>query len=223
MRNSVIITAAGLGSRMKSAIPKQFLLLGGKPILMRTIEVFFAYDPGIEIILVLDPNWKTYWLSLCKEYGFSIQHLVVEGGNKRFLSVQNAINHATGEFVAVHDGVRPLVSKETIDLCFQSAQIHQACVPILPIHQSIRKIEEEKGRAVDRNKFFTVQTPQIFSRKLLIETYGMDYQKEFTDEATAVESIGYEIATVIGNEDNLKITTQQDLKWANFIFNENGH
>jgi len=220
LNNSLIITAGGVGQRMQSKIPKQFLLLKDIPVLMYSIRVFHEFDPNLEILVVLPKAWHEYWNKLCEEYKFTIKHRLVEGGEERFFSVKNAINHATGELVAIHDGVRPLVSSETIDRCFQSAQINRASVPVIPVNQSVRKQLIEGNIAVDRTKYFLVQTPQIFHRKQLIEAYNQEYSPAFTDDASVVEALGVPVHMVIGNEENIKITTPQDLKFANFLLSQ---
>ena len=137
LSRSLIITAGGFGKRMNSEIPKQFLLLQGKPVLQRTIEAFYTFDSSMEIIVVLPETWSNHWEELCHKFEMAVEHRVVIGGSERFYSVKNAIEHATGELVAVHDGVRPLVSQKTIERCFESAQINRASVPVLPVNEII--------------------------------------------------------------------------------------
>jgi 2-C-methyl-D-erythritol 4-phosphate cytidylyltransferase len=220
MRNTVIITAGGIGKRMGSEIPKQFLEVNGKPVLMHTITAFYEYDKQFEILLTLPAQWEDYWLDLCKKHAFFIEHRVVVGGEERFHSVKNAINHATGELIAIHDGVRPMVSQETIQRVFESAQIHHAAVPVIAMNQSIRKVTQEGNKSLNRNDYFIVQTPQVFTRKILIESYAQTYDTHFTDDASVVESRGYSIHLVDGNEENVKITTTKDLKLVEHFLNE---
>ena len=214
MTNSVIITAGGIGKRMGSTVPKQFLLVHNKPVLMHTLEAFYAYDNEFEIILTLPQEWVNHWNELCETHGFAIAHRVVTGGEERYHSVKNAINHATGELIAIHDGVRPMVSQETIQRVFESAQIHHAAIPVIPVSQSIRQVTLEGNKSLDRNEYFIVQTPQVFTRKILIESYNQPYDPLFTDDASVVEQRGYAIHVVEGNEENVKITTLKDLKLA---------
>lgn len=218
MHNSVIITAAGIGKRMGGTVPKQFLLVAGKPVLMHTMEAFYAFDSGLEFILTLPQEWQEYWQKLCGEYNFTLLHRVITGGEERFHSVKNAVNHATGELIAIHDGVRPMVSDETIKRVFESAQIHHAAVPVVPVSQSIRKVTEQGSMSLDRSEYYIVQTPQVFTRKILIESYNQPYDPTFTDDASVVENRGYSIHTVEGNDENSKITTQKDLKLAEHYF-----
>ena len=212
MHNTVIITAGGIGKRMGSEIPKQFLEVAGKPVLMHTIDAFYEYDPRFELLLTLPEQWEEHWKALCEKHHFTIEHRVVVGGEERFHSVKNAINHATGELIAIHDGVRPMVSQDTIQRVFESAQIHHAAVPVIPVSQSIRKVTQEGNQSLDRNEYFIVQTPQVFTRKILIEAYNQPYDTRFTDDASVVENRGYSIHLVDGNEENVKITTTKDLK-----------
>lgn len=212
--NSVIITAGGTGKRMGAGVPKQFLLIDGRPMLMHTIEAFYSFDPTFELILTLPEEWASHWEELCEKHTFTIPHRLVTGGEERFHSVKNAINHCTGEFIAIHDGVRPFVSQDTIRRCFESAQIHHAAIPVVPVNQSIRKVTEEGNLGVNRNEYKVVQTPQVFTRKILIESYNQPYDPAFTDDASVVENRGYEIHMVEGNEENIKITTKQDLLLA---------
>ena len=220
LSRSLIITAGGFGKRMNSEIPKQFLLLQGKPVLQRTIEAFYTFDSSMEIIVVLPETWSNHWEELCHKFEMAVEHRVVIGGSERFYSVKNAIEHATGELVAVHDGVRPLVSQKTIERCFESAQINRASVPVLPVNESVRKMLLEGNKSVDRKNYFLVQTPQVFHRKQLIEAYNQDYSELFTDDASVVEALGVAVHMVIGNEENIKITTQKDLKFAEFLLQE---
>ena len=212
--NSVIITAAGLGKRMGSQIPKQFLPIHGLPVLMHSISRFYDFDNQIEIILTLPDDWVKYWEELCEEYNFSIQHRVVSGGEKRFHSVKNAINHATGDLIAIHDGVRPLVTVETIKRCFESAQILKAAVPAIKPQAGLRIKTEEGSKKVNREEFAQTQTPQVFQRGILIRAYKQDFDASYIDDAAVVENLGVNIHVVDGNEENIKITTKKDIGYA---------
>jgi 2-C-methyl-D-erythritol 4-phosphate cytidylyltransferase len=212
--NSVIITAAGLGKRMGSQIPKQFLPIHGLPVLMHSISRFYDFDNQIEIILTLPDDWVKYWEELCEEYNFSIQHRVVSGGEKRFHSVKNAINHATGDLIAIHDGVRPLVTIETIKRCFESAQILKAAVPAIKPQAGLRIKTEEGSKKVNREEFAQTQTPQVFQRGILIRAYKQDFDASYIDDAAVVENLGVNIHVVDGNEENIKITTKKDIVYA---------
>lgn len=218
--NSVIITAAGLGKRMGTQIPKQFLPVAGMPVLMHTIKRFYDFDSGIEIILTLPQDWVAYWEELCKEYSFDIKHRIVTGGEKRFHSVKNAINHATGDLIAIHDGVRPLVTLETITRCFESAQILKAAVPAVKPNAALRIKTEDGSQKVNRDSFVYTQTPQVFQRGILIRAYKQDYDSSYNDDAVVVENLGVSIHVVDGNEENIKITTKKDISYAEEVLSE---
>lgn len=211
---SIIVTAGGIGKRMNSTLPKQFLLIREKPILMRTIEQFYRYDPNIQIILTLPDEWKTFWEELLLEYDFKIPHRVVSGGEERYHSIKNALSYCNGNVIAVHDGVRPLVDYETLKRCFGAILENDAVIPVIPINESIRKSEGGKTKAVPRSEYMIVQTPQCFQKKVLVEAYELPYHEKITDDASLVEEAGYSIATVEGNPENIKITSQMDLKYA---------
>ena len=211
---SVIITAGGIGKRMRSSLPKQFMLVNEKPILMYTIDRFYRFDPKIQIILTLPEDWLNYWESLLREYDFKIPHRVVVGGKERYNSIKNALEKCSGSLIAVHDGVRPLVDEETIKGCFEEAEEKGAAIPVVSIADSMRKKNEHSTEVVDRSDYLIVQTPQCFKSEILNEAYKLPFHKGITDDASLVEEAGYEIETVIGNDMNIKITTQSDLKYA---------
>jgi len=212
MKKEVIIVAGGQGQRMHSALPKQFLLLGGKPILMHSIECFFCYDSSIHIVLVLPENQLGYWEELKSAYQFNIPHDVVTGGNERFFSVQNGLTHISGNsLVAVHDGVRPFVSDETLHRCFDGAEKYGNAVPCCKVNDSMRQVTQQKNCAVDRSVFRVIQTPQVFRSDILVKAYEQDFSARFTDDASVVEILGENIHLVDGNIENIKITTTFDL------------
>ncbi|MGB1103824.1 MAG: 2-C-methyl-D-erythritol 4-phosphate cytidylyltransferase [Crocinitomicaceae bacterium] len=217
IKHSVIITAGGTGKRMGGAIPKQFLEIDGKPIIMHTIEKFVDFDSDIQVVVVIPSDQKANWNKLCQKHNFSIKHEIVEGGVERFFSVKNGLAIASGELIAVHDAVRPFVSKKVIENCFSSAQQNGAAVPVISLKESIRTINGQTTRAVSRKDFALVQTPQCFQSKLLKAAYQSRYKNEFMDDASVVEYAGGEITAVAGNEENIKITSPMDLKWAKCI------
>lgn len=199
--------------RMGKELPKQFLPLRGKPILMRTVERFVSADPAIRIILVLPVAHQAYWQSLCANYGFSVPYLLADGGETRFHSVKNGLQRIDGGgWVAVHDGVRPFVSVETIRRCFDEAARTGAAVPCLPVIETLREQNGAESRTVDRQRFRTVQTPQVFDVRLLREAYSQPYSASFTDDASVVEAAGRRITLVEGNRENIKITEPFDLR-----------
>lgn len=211
---SVIITAGGIGRRMRSSLPKQFILVNQKPILMYTIKIFYDYDPKIEILLTLPEDWRNYWEDLIREHDFKIPHRVVSGGKKRYDSIKNALTKCTGQLIAVHDGVRPLVEIDTIRHCFDEAEKSGAVIPVVPIVESLRKKNGLGTEIVNRKDFLIVQTPQCFQREVLLGAYQNPYHEGIMDDASLVEEAGHPIETIIGNESNIKITTQPDLKYA---------
>lgn len=211
---TVIITAGGIGKRMEANLPKQFLCIDGKPILMRTIQRFFDYNADIQIIVTLPNDWVKFWKELCEKHNFTISHAIVEGGKERFHSIKNALQLVEGSVVAVHDGVRPFVSKETIQSCMIEANTKGAAVPFLNMKESIREVGIGSSRAVNRTHFITIQTPQCFQRDLLVKAYEQEYHEGITDDASLVEQLGVTIQLVPGNEENSKITSPIDLKIA---------
>lgn len=215
MDKHVIIVAGGIGKRMRSEIPKQFLNVAGKPILIHTFDSFFKYSKDINITLVLPKPFINFWKSLCKRYSFEAVHKVIEGGSTRFNSVQNGLRGIhNGGLVAIHDGVRPLVSKETLNRVFKKAQETGNAIPVVKINESIRKIDEKNSHFVNRREYRLIQTPQCFHSELIKRAYQQEYIEEFTDDATVVEAMGIKINLVEGNMENIKITRPGDIKIA---------
>ncbi len=217
----VIIVAGGKGLRMGGDIPKQFLPISGKPVLMRTLERFHEYSPTLSIILVLPKEQQDYWKELCKEYSFTVEHTIANGGETRFHSVQNGlalIPDGEQGVVGVHDGVRPFVSTEVIRRCYDTARTAKAVIPVTPVVETLRYVG---GVGADRNvlrsDFRLVQTPQTFDIQLLKEANRQEYSEAFTDDASVVEGIGATVTMVDGNRENIKITTPFDLKIAEVL------
>jgi 2-C-methyl-D-erythritol 4-phosphate cytidylyltransferase len=217
---SVIITAGGVGKRMGANIPKQFLEINGLPILMHTINRFVAFDPAIQVVLVLPKDQLDVWKNLCEKHQFELKHEMVVGGKERFHSVKNGLEKVTGQYVAVHDAVRPLVKEKVIQECFDEAIKNEAAVPVIPVKESIRKISGDQSQALLRKDYVIVQTPQCFSVDVLKKSYQKPFDASFTDDASVAESSGYQIRTVPGNEENIKITSPADLKWARLLLND---
>jgi 2-C-methyl-D-erythritol 4-phosphate cytidylyltransferase len=211
---SVIITAGGLGKRMKSTLPKQFIVLGNKPLLMHTIQLFYEFDPKIEIILALPKDWLDYWKELQVAYNFTIPHAIVIGGEERFHTVQNALEKCTGKFIAVHDGVRPFVSRELLELCFDSLRQNSAVIPVLSIKESVRFLSGNETEALDRNHYKLVHTPQCFLAEALKKAYLQPFHDLVTDDARLLEQMGEKLFFVESEEENIKVTTANDLKIA---------
>lgn len=215
MKKHVIIVAGGKGLRMGGEIPKQFLPVGGKPVLMRTMEAFHAYDSAIHIILVLPVSQQTYWKELCSSYGFALPHDIADGGETRFHSVRNGLALVEGEgLVGVHDGVRPFVSQEVIAGCYTEAVRKKAVIPVIDVVETVRHLTDAGSETVPRNLYKLVQTPQVFDVSLLKESYRQEYTEAFTDDASVVEAGGHEVCLVPGNRENIKLTTPFDLKVA---------
>jgi 2-C-methyl-D-erythritol 4-phosphate cytidylyltransferase len=215
-----LIVAGGTGSRMGTSIPKQFLELAGKPVLMRTIERFRSFDVSIKIITVLPEDQLEYWDELQKKYSFSIPNTLVKGGPARFFSVKNGLDKVEdNSLVAIHDGVRPLVSSDTIKRCFDAAQEFGNAVPVISPTGSVRMITEQGNIPVNRQYLRIIQTPQVFDSKLIKKAYLQDYSPDFTDDAMLLEKTGETIHLVEGNRENLKITNPGDMAVAEALFN----
>lgn len=205
-----IIVAGGSGSRMNSELPKQFLLINNKPILMHTIEKFAMDD--IELILVLNVDYHEYWIKLCKEFNFNIPHTLVKGGVNRFESVKKGLVQVTHKsIVAIHDAVRPLVSVECIRNAYQEAEINGNAVLALNSKDSIRRSQGNSSQIIPRDEIFLIQTPQVFSSDVLHKAYKEAYRNEFTDDASVVERLGIKINLIPGEYQNIKITYPEDL------------
>ena len=216
----IIIVAGGKGLRMGSDIPKQFLPIGGKPVLMRTLERFREYSADLQIILVLPEAQQAYWQELCEKYDFKVKYLLANGGQTRFHSVQNGLalvpDDAEG-VVGVHDGVRPFPSIEVIKNCYETARTAKAVIPVIPVVETVRHLEGDSSVTVPRGDYRLVQTPQTFDIQLLKAANRQPYNDGFTDDASVVESYGHAITLVEGNRENIKITTPYDLKIAEVL------
>ncbi|QNN44120.1 2-C-methyl-D-erythritol 4-phosphate cytidylyltransferase [Pedobacter roseus] len=218
MKYYAIIVAGGSGNRMQTETPKQFLLLKNLPVLMHTIKAFAQSDTQPKILLVLSKDQQGYWTRLCEEFNFHIPHEVIDGGKERFHSVKNAIRTIEEDsFVAIHDAVRPLVSKSLIDNCFKAAEAHGNVIAAVQSSDSVRMLRNEKSSALKRDEIYLVQTPQTFSVSVLKEAYHQDFADHFTDDASVVESIGYDINIIEGERGNIKITYPIDLELAELL------
>lgn len=218
MKKHIIIVAGGKGLRMGGDIPKQFLPVCGKPVLMRTLEAFHAYDSSMHLILVLPVSQQDYWKKLCKEYQFELLHDVANGGETRFHSVMNGLALVEGEgLVGVHDGVRPFVSQEVIARCYEEAKEKKAVIPVIGVVETVRHLTEEGSETVPRDQYKLVQTPQVFDVALLHRAYQQTYTDFFTDDASVVEALGEKVHLVEGNRENIKLTTPFDLKLAEVL------
>ena len=216
-----IIVAGGSGSRMKSETPKQFIPLGNKPIIMQTVSRFLHFSDDVSIVLVLPEKEIQTWENLCNAYSFDQKKIkVVVGGATRFLSVKNglqAIEGATG-IVAIHDGVRPVISRELIEKGFKTAQMHGNAIATVVLKDSIRKVNQDNSStSLDRNEFRLVQTPQTFDLALIRNAYEQTDSVDFTDDASVAESAGQKITLIEGSYQNIKITTPEDLLLAEAV------
>jgi len=215
MKKVALIVAGGKGERMNADIPKQFLLLNGSPILMYTLKQFSNFE---EIVLALPSTQFEYWKELCNTYNFRQQHTLVAGGITRFHSVKNGLDRiADNTIVAIHDGVRPLISTSLIDNLVAETKSGIGVIPIVPVKDSIRKVEGENSVHVDRSNLYKVQTPQCFLSADIQKAYIQDFSDTFTDDASVFEANGGKINTLLGEEKNLKITTQEDLNIAEIL------
>ncbi|MEY2704964.1 MAG: hypothetical protein RL407_1026 [Bacteroidota bacterium] len=223
MDKVALVVAGGKGMRMGASISKQYLLLGGKPVLMHTLEVFYRTDPSIQVYLVLPAEDFTFWKGLCREHQFEIPHRLVAGGNSRFQSVKNgllALSLNQG-LVAIHDGVRPFVSPKVIQEGFSLAQTAGSAIPVLPLKDSLRQVPQDgSSRFVDRKDFRLVQTPQTFQLDKIREAFGTEELPIFSDDATVYEHQGWELSLFEGNLENIKLTTPEDLVYADFMISK---
>ena len=203
---------------MGGDIPKQFLPVCGKPVLMRTLEAFHAYDASIRLILVLPVSQQAYWKKLCEEYQFELVHEIANGGETRFHSVKNGLALVEEDgLVGVHDGVRPFVSQEVITRCYEEAASLKAVIPVIGVVETVRHLTEEGSETVPRDQYKLVQTPQVFDVALLRRAYQQEYTDLFTDDASVVEALGEKVYLVEGNRENIKLTTPFDLKLAELL------
>jgi len=216
----IIIVAGGKALRMGTDIPKQFLPIGGKPVLMRTLERFREYSADLQIILVLPKAQQDYWQELCQEYDFKVEYQMTDGGETRFHSVQHGLalipDDAEG-VVGVHDGVRPFPSIDVIRNCYETARKKKAVIPVIPIVETLRHLQDETSVTVPRGDYRLVQTPQTFDIQLLKAANRQPYNDGFTDDASVVEAFSFDVTLVEGNRENIKITTPYDLKIAEVL------
>lgn len=220
MSDYAIIVAGGKGLRMGADLPKQFLPIGGRPVLMHTLEAFERAIPGITLVLVLPHDQQDFWRDLCRQHAFTLPHIIVDGGRTRFHSVLNGLKSLTSganSLVAVHDGVRPFVSVDVIRRCYEAAREHGAAIPVVPVVETVRQLNPPSSTTLDRSLLRLVQTPQVFRLDLLRRAYEQPYRDAFTDDASVVEALGHPITLVEGNRENIKITTPFDLLVAEAI------
>ena len=220
MKRYAIIVAGGSGQRMESLVPKQFMELNQRPVLMHTIEKFYSAASSIHIVVVLPKTHHSVWVTLCQKHQFSIPHQICEGGASRFQSVRNGLKLCVEEaIIAVHDGVRPLINPDLILTLYHEAELNSAVIPVCPMSESIRKAQGEGSKALDRSQYYSVQTPQCFSSALLHKAYHQDEQETFTDDASVVEALGKDVHLFTGDQRNIKLTTPEDFVFAQALLN----
>lgn len=221
MKQYALIVAGGSGQRIKSEIPKQFLELNGRPVLMHTLDKFILANPQISLILVLPQAHRSLWEELCIQHNFLQPHQIVIGGVSRFQSVQKGLSSCKKQgLISIHDGVRPLVSPELILNLYRSAKEKESAIPVCPMVESIRKIEGNESSAADRRAFVSVQTPQCFSSELIKRAYLQEEQPHFTDDASVIEALGEKVYSIPGEADNIKITRPIDVIIAEQLLND---
>lgn len=216
---NLIIVAGGSGSRMKSEIPKQFIVINNLPIVMHTINLFYQFDKNLNIVLVLPENQIEYWCKLVEKYNFKIKTEIAKGGNTRFESVKSGLAFVKEGIVGIHDAVRPFVSLQTIQNAYDTAVRLSNAIPVVAPNESLRIIDNISNKHIDRNNIRIVQTPQCFEANLLKNAYNQPYSEVFTDDASVVEKFGANINLTEGNIENIKITTPFDLKIAEVLLN----
>lgn len=221
----LVVVAAGIGTRMGSEIPKQFLPLAGRPLMMHTIDRFASVCPKTDIIVVLGKAFIDEWERLCREHNFTTPHSVAEGGTERFYSVSNGLRLVSKRsLVAVHDAVRPFVLPDTIERCFREAALYGNAVPVITPAETVRQLlKTGKSRILRRNMIRLVQTPQVFKSEILLKAYSRTFSSNFTDDASVVEAAGEKIHLVEGNPENIKITTPADMAMAEVLLRSLGN
>ena len=221
----LIVMAAGSGTRMGADMPKQFIEIDGKAILQMTIEKFLEACPGINVVTVLPEAHMSYWRSYCLERNFTCPQVLVKGGITRFHSVRNALAKVPDNaIVAIHDGVRPLVTADLIRNMFELSENEPALIPVVPCIDTMKVLKEEGGKlvavpgaSVDRSVLFGAQTPQVFHSEIIKEAYSLAYDTSFTDDASVLERYGKSLSYIHGERLNMKITTKEDLVLARAI------
>lgn len=217
VKNTFIVTAGGIGKRMGTAIPKQFIEICGKPIIIRTIERLLSYDTKAQVIVTLPVDYVDFFKDLLLQFLVNQEVTIVVGGEERFHSIKNALNEVKGEFVWIHDAVRPFVSVDVLNALGEAVQSKKAVIPVIEVKESLRQVLKNESKAVKRAEFRIVQTPQVFEKTLITQAYLQEYWSEFTDDASVVEANGYEIYLVEGNQENIKLTNPLDLKLADLL------
>ena len=217
-KRGVIIVAGGSGKRMQSSLPKQFLLLGGEPVVARTINTFAEALPGAEIVVVLPEEHITLWRNLAARFDVAV-HKCVAGGKERFHSVKAGIEALSEDVTSifVHDGVRALISKKLIIRTALAVDENEAVIPVVDVVDSYRRVTDSGSEIMPRSELRIVQTPQVFRSETLRRAYGQEFDTSFTDDASVVERMGVAITLIEGERTNLKLTTPEDMEWAEWL------
>ena len=216
-----LIVAGGKGTRMKTALPKQFLEVNGLPILMHTLNAFYKYSESIQVILVLPEDDFATWKNLCAKYNYNKPVVLEKGGDTRFQSVKNGLGKIEGDgLVAIHDGVRPLVSEDIIGASFRLAAVHGSAVAAVRLKESIRITDQDNTKAVDRSRYRLIQTPQTFDVALIRKAYQIKDEPSLTDDASVAERSGHVISLFEGSYQNIKVTTPEDLIFADALLKQ---
>jgi 2-C-methyl-D-erythritol 4-phosphate cytidylyltransferase len=214
----IVLVAGGKGSRMGGETPKQFYLVADKPLVMHTFDAFSLFFGKAEFLLVLPEMEIGRWKHLCVDYDFQVPHRIVEGGPTRYHSVKNALALVEDNgLVFIHDAVRPLVSEDVLLDCLQVARLHGSAIPVAPLTEALREVENGISRSVDRRKYRIVQTPQVFRSEILKKAYLQTYRDTFTDDAAVLESAGQPVHLTEGNPENIKVTRIGDLGYVEAI------
>lgn len=218
MKKYAIIVAGGTGTRMQAEVPKQFMMLSGKPVILYSVEAFRAYDPLIQIILVMHPDYMDIWNTISFEFKITISVLLVKGGKTRFESVSNGLKLLNGKgLVAIHDAARPVIYPDFISELFSTAETYGSAIPAVPINDTIRVIEGDASRQFDRTFLRAIQTPQVFRTLEIQRAYKQPYQDSFTDDGSVMEAAGFNINLAEGLQENIKITHNQDIALAEVL------
>ena len=219
MKRAVVIVAAGTGSRMGAGLPKQYLPLGDKPVIVHTLEKFQSFDPDIKPIVVLGHDHQEHWDRVAASFEVARRAVLAWGGSTRYHSVKNGLDHIDDEvLVGIHDAVRPLVSELTLARCYDSAEKYGSGIPAIEMIESVRILEGRgNSRHLDRSGLRIIQTPQVFRSKQIIKAYQAAYNHDFTDDASVYETSFGRVSLVEGNRQNIKITTPQDLQLAHLL------
>jgi len=222
MKKYALIVAGGSGLRMGVEVPKQFIEILGKPVIIHTIDLFISAVPGIEIIVVMNPKWQHLWDNILEKFHFYTNLITTDGGPSRFHSVKNGLHKIVEKdsVVGIHDAVRPLVAENVIQTAYKEAEIFGNAVPVIPVYETIRVKEGAFNEAIDRDKLVIVQTPQCFHTELIQNAYRQNYDERFTDDALVLENSGEKIRLVSGNIENIKITKPSDLRIAECYMQE---